>query len=581
MITLNCRSLSWNLHNPDLHTDLGEAKEENIYPLNKDEKEDVRKLKEITKSESVVLKAIKSGKIIPQKASGKSSSKEQVENKKESIVNSKSGLEANFQKGILGFEQIDAEKITTHKGVINEKLDRNKIESLKRLLNSQFDPKLSVVTVAPCVKTAAEYDKTNPDVTYKVLEGRHLFTAMKELYSEGKSFKGLEEGKVMVVVLNNPGVIAANYANFRQRHLSDQYTSEIHIQDFVKLFKRINDVIKDRNQAVEIVKNSMITFNFHKDDVTALCRIAKWAEHNVSKLIEILDFFENFQSLDSEKKKKSNAQLMKSGRKLPVPKLTFHRVAKMKEENLLEIGQQFLDREITLTDLATWSLNLSKLDEVKQQCLEIAQEVVGRDDVYDVFEDLEKNFPVELSDAKLVGFSKSVKGDGFKTGDRMRLEKYIVSTVTSDGNNNENHGTIDFVEMESLSSSFFSEADCVILNSDVLYCDCLEYFMKKIFLTNASLVIICKSQAEYHLSIENIQALKDQEDEHFKLFSLVVKDHSVKSNEGHEISSCGLIFVVLTGRLCIQNPPLKLSYEGLSLCLGEIVEQVSPQVNIK
>merc|ERR1712096_598849 len=55
------------------------------------------------------------------------------------------------------------------------------------------------------------------------------------------------------------------------------------------------------------------------------------------------------------------------------------------------------------------------------------------------------------------------------------------------------------------------------------------------------------------------------------------KDCNLNPNEGSEISSCGLFFVVLTGSFIIKNPPLKVFYEGLSLCLKEIVEQVSPE----
>ena len=259
------RTSSWNLHNSDLHTpELGEAKEENIYQLSEEERVELRHLVKITENGSEIIKSFQAGeKNASVKITGKKASKDQ-EAKKETVVNSKSGLEANFQKSILGFEQIDVDKISPHKGIIDEKLERKKIEALKPLLISQFDPKLSVITVAPSVKTADEYHKNDPDTTFKVLEGRYVLMAMKELYGEGRTFKGLESGRVMVVIVNTPGVIAANYTNFRQKHLSDQQTSHINIQDFVKLLKRIKDVIKDTNQAVEIVKNNMLTFNFHK-----------------------------------------------------------------------------------------------------------------------------------------------------------------------------------------------------------------------------------------------------------------------------------------------------------------------------
>ena len=540
---------------------------------------EVEKLVEITDAESIVVKTLGVGKENAKDKSGikvtaKEQTQEKTKSKKEDIVNSKSGLEANFQKGILGFDQIDVDKITVHKGIIDEKLDKTKIQNLKLLLISQFDPKLSVITVAPAVKNAAEYDQTKLDMNYRVLEGRYVFTAMKELYTEGKTFKSLDLGKVMCVVLNNPGVIAANYANMRQRHLSDQYTSHINIQDFVKLFKRIHDAIKDRNQAIDIVKNSMLTFNFHKDDVTAVSRISKWSEPNLVMIIEVFDYFENFQSLDSENKKTSH--LMKSGKKLPVPKLTFHRLAKIEEDKFQEMAQQVITRDISLGDVATWSFNLNKLAEVKQQSLEIAQEVLGEGSQYETFEDLEGDFPSKFVDEKLVEFSKSVKGNGFKTGDRMRLENYVYQVVKDDEHHGSS-GTIEFVEMDSVSSSFFQDASCVVLNSKHLSGQCVEYFVEKVSKTTSSLLIVCKSQSEYHQAIEIIQALEDKHDE-TKLLSLIVKDPSIQSNEEKDVSSCNLVYVVLKGKFVIKNPPLKLMYEGLSVCLKDVVQQITPQV---
>ena len=315
-----------------------------------------------------------------------------------------------------------------------------------------------------------------------------------------------------------------------------------------------------------------------------MTRIAKWSEPNMIKLMEVFFFYENFQSLDCEKKKKSFAQLMKTGRKLAVPKLTFHRIAKFEEDHFLEAAQQVLSREISLADLATWSINLYKLDDLKQQCLNIVHEA-GEDNNYEVFEDLQSMFPEELSTDKLVGFSKSVKGETFKTGDRIRLEKHILETVRGSSNNNNGSGTIEFEEMDNLKSSFFTEANCVILNTKVLSSECSEYFVKKVLGVKKALLVICKSQKELHQTIENIQLVEDKEavdfissSKDFKLFTLAVKDHNVKSNEGSEVSSCGLVFVILTGDFEIKNPPLKMFYEGLSSCLSAIVEQVTPQV---
>ena len=57
-----------------------------------------------------------------------------------------------------------------------------------------------------------------------------------------------------------------------------------------------------------------------------------------------------------------------------------------------------------------------------------------------------------------------------------------------------------------------------------------------------------------------------------------MKDDKVKNSGTLEISNCGLIYVVVTGCFEIRNPPLEVFHEGLSGCLGKIVQQVTPQV---
>ena len=569
------------MHQFEVHTELGESKEEKLYNLEEEEENEMKYLRKIASTESLVLKTVNLGKVSVKPKSNVKTKKDQSSNKKELIVKAKSGMEANFQKGIVGFEQVEVEKISIHKGIINSRLDRHKIDTLKQSIVSMFDPKLSVLTVSPSVKTAADFDINSPEGTYKVIEGRHLLTAMKELYSEGKSFRGLEPGKVMVVIVNCPGVIIANYTNMRQRHLGSQVESEINIQDFVKLTKRTQDVIKDKNAALDIVKNCMIIFDFSKDDLTAVTRISKWPEPNLIKLIEVLEFYETFQATDTDGNKKNHTQLKKKGLKLPVPKLTFHRIAKIKESDFLEMAQKVVERELSLVDLATWSLNVSKLDDVKQQCVEISQVMTGNVTEFQVFEDLQRKNPEAFSDEKLVKFSQATKGNTFISGDRIRLEEHVFRKLKGDdfNNNDELRGSVEFVEIDGLSSKLLKDADCIVLNSKALSSSCIEYFVKEVCKADSSLIIICKSQQEFHQAIEIAKEEEEEDDGQFKLFTVIVKDHKIKSNETSEISNCGIIYLVVTGRFEIRNPPLEVFHDGLSVCLEKIVQQVTPQVS--
>ena len=213
---------------------------------------------------------------------------ENKEAKRQTILTNTSGLESNYQKGILGFQMIEADKISIHKEIINEDLDRNKVDTIEASLIDTFDPKLSVIYVTPVLRSGEKY-VPNRETQYKALDGRHLLTAIKNIYHSGKTLKGLEPMKVMAVVVRNEGVIAANYANMRTRYLNEQHTSHVLIQDFLKLYRRIYETTHDREQSVEIVKNSMLLFNFLKDDVTALGKMSKWSDGALQVAIEMSD----------------------------------------------------------------------------------------------------------------------------------------------------------------------------------------------------------------------------------------------------------------------------------------------------
>ena len=177
-----------------MHTELGERKKENQDVLTAIEKEDLRSFVDIANSDTGVLPEVDKQKSNGQTKVKKTAIAENKESKRQAILNT--GLESNFQKGILGFEKISVDKITIHKGIINEDIQRKKVESIQSSLLTTFDPKLAVIYVAPVLKSGEKYFPT-VDSKYKALDGRHLISAIKNIYDSGKILRGLENGKIM------------------------------------------------------------------------------------------------------------------------------------------------------------------------------------------------------------------------------------------------------------------------------------------------------------------------------------------------------------------------------------------------
>ena len=276
-----------------MHSVLGERKHENLDDFTSHETEELKDLLLTAVEDPGLLSSPPStSKKLVDKS--KTTHAENKETKRQTILTANKGLETNYQKGIVGFDMINVDKISIHKGVINEEIDTKKVDSLVKSLLLHFDPTLSVIYVTPTLKRDEKYDKSDTQLNYKALDGRHLLTAIKAIYSLGKSLKGLDPNMVMVVVLDSPGIIAANYANMRHRFLKDKYSSKVLIQDFVKLYLRIYDVTHDKDQSLEIAKNAMVSFDFQKDDVTAIVRMTKWSHSTLQLASEIFEAYVGF-----------------------------------------------------------------------------------------------------------------------------------------------------------------------------------------------------------------------------------------------------------------------------------------------
>ena len=491
---------------------------------------------------------------------------ENKETKRQTILTAKTGLESNFQKGIIGFEMIPVDNITSHKGIINEDLDRRKVESIMNSILLQFDPKLSVIYVSPVLKDGEMYPSAGAgqETQFKALDGRHLLAAIKNIYASGKSLKGLESKKVMAVVVKNPGVIAANYANLRHRFLSGQHSSEVLIQDFLKLYRRIFDITHDKDQALEIVKNTMVSFSFQKDDVAALAKMSKWSIGALQMATEIFESYETFQSLDSDSNRKSN--IMKRGGRLPVPKIAFHRIAKLSEADLFKLGRDVLDRKIKLVELANWSMQLARLDNVKEQVIDISRDVIG--ERYETYNELTKDF-AEFNDSSLTQFSKAAHGPGFKTGDRLKLERFVNATLMKETTNTQEKTS--FEDINDISSEKLSVADLIILNANSHTQSSITYYTKK----QTGLLILCHTQSMFHDVMRTVGTVSD-ENQNPKLFTIVAR---VEENfVVEECTNGGLIFLVLTGKFDILHPPLPTFFDDLQSALSEIATIVTPQV---
>ena len=542
-----------------MHSVLGERKHENLDDFTSHETEELKDLLLTAVEDPGLLSSAPStSKKLVDKS--KTTHAENKETKRQTILTANKGLETNYQKGIVGFDMINVDKISIHKGVINEEIDTKKVDSLVKSLLLHFDPTLSVIYVTPTLKRDEKYDKSDKQLNYKALDGRHLLTAIKAIYSLGKSLKGLDPNMVMVVVLDSPGIIAANYANMRHRFLKDKYSSKVLIQDFVKLYLRIYDVTHDKDQSLEIAKNAMVSFDFQKDDVTAIVRMTKWSHSTLQLASEIFEAYESFQTLEgmSSKKKKEK----KLNLRLPIPKLSFHRIAKLKEADILEVGRDVLECKIKFSDLSKYSVDTVRLENIKNQVIEITKELTGEE--FEDYAELSQTYK-NVDNERLSDFLFAGQGPGYKTGDRIKLERYMKSVLNCVVENVEMKTTYE--KIDDISSDKLSSGDLIILYAN--HTDKMtNYFLRM----EIPIIFVCRTQKMLHQILKTI--FMGDGEEKVEVSTVVAKDSENKVMDGNVQG--GLTYLIIAGEF--ESAPLKVLFDSLQAALSDTVDAILQEV---
>ena len=232
-----------------------------------------------------------------------------------------------------------------------------------------------------------------------------------------------------------------------------------------------------------------------REDLTALQRIINWEEEQFDCLLEVLQQFSRYDTLDSvEAAVKHSAKVMR-GELLPLPKVLFKKISTIDPD----IFQQHCHEVKDKTDTLSGFIDRIRLSMARFETWKVIQEVTKSD-----MEELVKRFPGKLEDDVIDKF----EGVEIKKNKRLKeeLESYVNSLLTKSS------GVL--VEAESI-ESFKSNQ--------------LAQFDLRVFLANSY------SQEDPTSLVQNIQDIKEMRVGTNIFLSHNVEDESILNSVASEI----------------------------------------------
>ena len=283
-------------------------------------------------------------------------------------IKDEEGVEKAFVDSFVGRADVKIENISISK-TLCFKLNPFKVDGIAREMKSRFDPSKIHLTVAP-----AEPEKFDPkrlaENKYVVVAGNHSLAALKQLDKTGhmRNLVSMGEGLVNCYIVNtkNPAVIC--YGTLRSNDLDAKFAREPTVHDLLFVFNTLKAAL-NLEEAIKVVMRYAALLAIGPDEVTALKKICSWEPDTFANLLNVVQIFEKYETIDS--KNHGNQARLLRGEPMPLSKVLFKRLAKVDTHYFDENVQSILDKQLALKDLVTNFETLKEHDRLVEIILQL------------------------------------------------------------------------------------------------------------------------------------------------------------------------------------------------------------------
>ena len=406
---------------------------------------------------------------------------------------------------------------------------------------------------------------------FYVVQKVQCLQAFKELEKRNE-FKGLyghQSGKVLCYLLNTNRSDIIQYGNARENMISSQCVRKFGPQEILHHFHCLT-MKEDSSVNVVMVAERMAKLAcVGPDECTALSKLCKWTGPAFAALMEVVDVFEHYKTLDV--KSSGNQQALEMGLKMRITNILLRRLGKVTEKYFIENYEQVIKNKISLRELTENFLETVEVEKVYSSLSLISN--------FASVEALITAHPGKFEFKKMITFIGAVWSKTSRNELGARLEKYHDSVVADSGEEFEN--PVEFVAYQDIKKVFDDEdiskkSDLIIfvmsdLDKNVIG-DIIAEVLGGVKEFHAAVLVFARERDYFDV----LTYLRSQESttsliKDFKLVPLLFKVDPKSKEEVVENVMYGLVF----GKLTLLKSPFVVNYGDLCQ-LRKVVESTCP-----
>ena len=489
-----------------------------------------------------------------------------VKEKERKELEDETGLEKEYQKSYIGFAHIPLENIEIAPDLVNN-LNEINVDVIVQSIIDKYDPAQAIPVICPeDNQEAFDIKKHANHHKFVAVQKIHLVAAFKKLDKEGKfaTLRGHSRRTVPCYVLNISGSGLIHYGNMRANDIGSQFSRETMPQDLLRTFYALSS--KEGSESAQKVIDRMASLaKIGLKEISALKKLCNWTNPNLAALMEVLSWYERYESMDP--KPKGYQQSLAQGKKMIMPRVLFRQLGKINEQFFFENYQKILKNESSLkTCLDDFEL-CNKMDKVTAALSMLAE--------YKPYENLKLEYPGKFEFENLKHFfGADIKKDGVKNKEAIELQIYFEKVVHGQDEDKLSVHIVQFQELTLLLEDQILESYPTVIidvNKDIRSeTDAvLDLLQRRVLVKTKEQATIALFPTE-ECQFRALSSLRNSGIVDMKVKPLFFNGYAHESGDFTENLRCGVLF----GSFAIISP-LNMYYDSLS-DIHEIILKICP-----
>ena len=160
----------------------------------------------------------------------------------------------------------------------------------------------NLCTICRIYTCAADMEDVKSRKFY-VVQKIHCLKAFKDLdkSADFEQLPGHQNREVLCYILNCSSPEMMQYGNSRANYISGQFARKINPQDFLHYFNCLS--MQDCTvKPLKVIERMWKQFRIGPDECTAMRKLCQWSTSGFIALMEVIDKFEKYETLDVKKK---------------------------------------------------------------------------------------------------------------------------------------------------------------------------------------------------------------------------------------------------------------------------------------